>query len=325
VSDETASDSWPDAFAELPTGVRLHNVHAADPAKPLVLLLHGFPEFWYGWRRQIAPLADAGFYVVAPDLRGYNLSSKPPRVRDYRLESLAEDVLALATHLGRARFHLAGHDWGGTIAWRVASVAAERVERLVILNAPHPAAYLRELRRPKQMLRSWYVLFFVIPWLPEALMRSMNFRSLRQLFKSEPARPDEFSEEEIERYVEAFDEPGALRSAINYYRAAVRRPASEMREVAGTVTSPTLLIWGERDRYMIPEMARGSEQFVAGPLRVERFPDSTHWIQHDEAERVTELLIEFLKGEQTRRETEKMPAAVWAQPASPESGKGSVV
>jgi pimeloyl-ACP methyl ester carboxylesterase len=261
VKEDTIPSQWSHAFAELPTGVRLHYVHAGDPGRPLVLLLHGFPEFWYGWRQQSGALAAGGFFVVAPDLRGYNLSNKPPHLRDYRLEPLADDVLALATHLGRERFHLVGHDWGGTIAWRAASVSPERVERLVILNAPHPAVYLRELRR---------------------------------LFRYEPARPDEFSEADIERYVEAFSQPGALRSAINYYRAAVRRPAKEMRNVAGKVTSPTLLVWGDRDAYMVPEMASGSEPFVAGPLRVERFPESTHWIQHDEPQRVSELLIEFL-------------------------------
>jgi epoxide hydrolase 4 len=294
VSSDTPAP-WSHGFAELPTGVRLHYVHAGAPAAPLVLLLHGFPEFWYGWRHQIGPVAAAGFRVVAPDLRGYNLSSKPPRAGDYRVERLADDVLALARHLGYERVHLVGHDWGGVIAWWAAMRDEPRVERFVILNAPHPVAYLRELRRPRQLLRSWYVFAFQLPWLPEAVVRAMSFRALRRLFRREPARAGAFTEADIDRYVEAFSQPGALTAAINYYRAAARRTPKGMLRKARRIATPTLLIWGERDRYMVPEMA-GASELWASDLRVERFPDATHWVQHDEPERVSARIIEFLAG-----------------------------
>ena len=291
-----ASDpsDWRHAFAEV-NGVRLHYVEAGDgPGRPLVVLLHGFPEFWYGWRNQIGPLAAAGFHVAAPDLRGYNLSSKPPAVCDYRVETLAADVLALARHLGQERFRLVGHDWGGVIAWWAAIASERSLEKLVVLNAPHPAAYLRELRRPRQLLRSWYVFAFQIPRLPERAIRARDFRSLRTLFRTEPARPGAFTEANIDRYVEAFRQPGALTAAVNYYRAAARRSPAAAASEARPIDTPTLLIWGERDKYMVPEMAAASERWARN-VRVERFPDATHWVQHDEPGRVNELITTFLR------------------------------
>lgn len=287
-------EGWSHAFADV-NGVRLHYVEAgAGAGRPLVVLLHGFPEFWYAWRNQIGPLAAAGFRVVAPDMRGYNLSSKPPRVRNYRVEFLADDVLALARRLGHDRFHLVGHDWGGVVAWSAAmSPAGGAVERLVILNAPHPVAYLRELRRPRQLLRSWYVFAFQMPRLPEAMIRARDFNALRELFRNGPAKRGAFTDEDIERYVDAFREPGALTAAVNYYRAAARRsPAGVVRQ-ARPIDTPTLVIWGERDKYLVPALAAGLERWAPNS-RIERFPNATHWIQHDEPARVNELITEFL-------------------------------
>jgi pimeloyl-ACP methyl ester carboxylesterase len=288
---------WSHAYADA-NGVRLHYVEAGGAAaaagRPLAILLHGFPEFWYGWRNQLGPLAAAGFRVVAPDMRGYNLSSKPPRVADYRVETLAGDVLALARHLGHARFHLVGHDWGGVVAWQVAMQSEPSVDRLVILNAPHPAAYLRELRRPRQLLRSWYVFAFQLPRLPEAAIRARDFAALRKLFRHEPARPGAFGDDDVERYVEAFRRPGALTAAVNYYRAAARRSPAGVLRSARPVDAPTLVVWGERDKYMVPEMAGGTERW-ARDVRVERLPAATHWVQHDEPARVNDLIASFLK------------------------------
>ena len=276
--------------------VRLHHVTAGDASSPHppVILLHGFPEFWYSWRHQLPALARAGFQAIAPDLRGYNLSPKPPRVSDYRIECLAADVLALIRSTGRGRAHLVGHDWGGVIAWWLAMHHPAAVDRLVILNAPHPAAYLREVRRPAQLLRSWYAFAFQLPWLPEALTRFNDFALLRRTFRTDPARPGAFTEQDIARYVEAFSRPRTLTAAINYYRAALRQGPGQVAESVRRIDLPTLLVWGERDRYLVPELTTGLEQWVLD-LTVERLPEASHWVQHDEPGRVNDLLIRFLR------------------------------
>ena len=172
-----ASGTWEDGWSD-GAGVRLHHVSAGRG--PLVLLLHGFPDFWYGWRRQLPALAAAGFRAVAPDLRGYNLSERPARVADYRIERLADDVAALVRALGADRAHVVGHDWGGLIAWQLAMRHPQVVDRLAILNAPHPARFRRLLLDPRQGLRSWYVAFFQLPWLPERVLGANGRRALRR-------------------------------------------------------------------------------------------------------------------------------------------------
>lgn len=274
-------------------GVRLHYVEAGQECdQPPVILLHGFPEFWYGWRNQIPTLAMAGHRVVVPDLRGYGDSDKPRPVKEYRVERLVDDLLALIDHLG-GRARVVGHDWGGVIAWRTAMQDGGRIERLVILNAPHPAAYLRQIRRPAQLMRSWYVFFFQLPWLPEMVFRAFDFRTLRNLFRHGPARREAFTEQDIEQYVQAFRRLRAVESAINYYRAALRSGPTAIQRAIKPVHQPTLLIWGEKDRYIVPEAALGVEKWATN-LRIERFKDATHWVQHDEPERVNQLLLEFL-------------------------------
>ena len=260
-------------------GVRLHYVEAGSG--PLVLLLHGFPEFWYGWRQQIPALAAAGFRVVAPDMRGYNQSSKPSGIANYRMERLVEDVVGLTHHLGEERAHVVGHDWGGMVAWYTAMLHPEIVSRLAILNAPHPVAYSRELFRTTQAFRSLYVLFFQLPWLPERVIRARNYALLRR------ALP--FPREELDRYVEAVRQPGALPAMLHYYRALLRYPRPRVRRIL----APTLLIWGERDPALVPQLAAGLERGVPN-LRVERIPEATHWVQHEVPDRVNELLAGFL-------------------------------
>jgi pimeloyl-ACP methyl ester carboxylesterase len=265
--------------------VRLFFAQSGPPGGPPVVLLHGFPEFSYGWRYQLPALAAAGMRAIAPDLRGYGRSPKPPAVRDYGISLLASDVVDLIRRECGGCAHVVGHDWGGIVAWWLAMHHPEAVDRLVILNAPHPAAYLRELRRtPSQVLRSWYVLFFQLPWLPEWSIRAFDFAMLRWLFRGKDAA----------RYVEAFTDRRSLTAAINYYRAAFRAGPGAMVRGVRPVRAPTLVIWGGRDRYLVPQLADRLEQWVPN-VRVVRLPRASHWVQHDEPGRVNQLLIDFLR------------------------------
>ena len=273
-------------------GVRLHFVEQGEG--PLVVLLHGFPEFWYSWRHQIPALAEAGFRVIAPDQRGYNTSEKPPGVLSYRIEHLVDDVAALIEHAGESRAVVVGHDWGGAVAWAIAMLRPEVVEKLVVLNAPHPGALQREFRRLRQLARSWYVFFFQLPWLPEAAIRFGGYRVLDRGMRRETTRPGAFSDEDIAAYKNALAQPGALTAAINYYRAAVRRNPFDSARMLRPIDVPALLIWGERDPYLGIELTEGLERWVPG-VRVERIPEASHWVQVDAAERVNELMIEFLR------------------------------
>lgn len=272
-------------------GVRLHVVEA--DSGPLVILLHGFPEYWRSWRHQIGALAEAGFRVMAPDMRGYNLSSKPHGVGSYRIELLSADVVELIHEAGVEKAVIVGHDWGGAVAWDVAMRYPEVVERLIVMNAPHPAILPREMKKSSQLLRSWYIFFFQIPWLPEILLRSRDFAALRSVLHFDPVRRNAFSRRTIRGYVQAQAQPGALTATINYYRAALRYGPGVLRRVR-KVKAPTLLIWGERDRYLNEGFTQGLEKWVPD-LRVERIDEASHFVQNDAPERVNELMLEFLR------------------------------
>ncbi|MBB4638323.1 alpha/beta fold hydrolase [Longimicrobium terrae] len=268
--------------------VRLHWVEAGDG--PLVVLLHGFPEFWYGWRKQIPALAAAGFRVVAPDLRGYNLSAKPAGIRPYRVQALVDDVAALIHHLGARQAHVVGHDWGGIVAWWLAMVHPECIDRLAVLNAPHPPAFSREIRRnPKQMLASWYAGFFQLPALPEAALRARDYAALLGIFRAESVRPGAFSEDDLQRYRESASQPGALTAMLNYYRAATRYRPPPTR----IIPHDTLLIWGVRDQALTIELTEGLEAW-APRLRIERIPEASHWVASEYPDPVNQLLTGFL-------------------------------
>lgn len=274
-------------------GVRLHAVAAGPADGPLLVLLHGFPEFWYGWRAQIPALAAAGFRVVAPDQRGYNLSDKPESIGAYVVDELAGDVAGLIGVFGRDRAFVAGHDWGANVAWRLAMMHPERVERLAILNVPHPRAFLRALRtRPEQWRRSWYIAFFQLPRLPEALLRRDDFRPLcTSMVRSGPSGT--FRTEDLERYREAWAQPGALRAMIDWYRAPRRQRGGSFP--ATRITPPTLVLWGERDAFLVPELAPWSVEWCDdGRLLV--VENASHWVQHETPERVSDALIAFFRG-----------------------------
>jgi epoxide hydrolase 4 len=270
--------------------VRLHYVEAGDG--PLVVLLHGFPEFWFSWRFQIPALARAGFRVVAPDMRGYNLSSKPRGARAYDTDRLAADVRDLIRERGAERAFVAGHDWGAGAAWITAMNHPEVVERLAILNAPHPRRMLQGLRTPRQLARSWYMLFYQLPWLPELSARAGDWWGWRRVFEKE-ARPGAFTAEDTERYVEAWSQPGAPTGMINYYRAAVRQTPRRAERRIRPIEAPTVVIWGQRDRHLGAELAEPERADVPNLERVVRLPEASHWVHQDEPERVSELLVDF--------------------------------
>lgn len=288
----TASDARDDAGRLVDVGeVRLHVVeHGPRDGEPLVLV-HGFPEFWYGWRHQLEPLAAAGFRVIVPDLRGYNRSDAPRPVGAYALHRLAGDVLGLLDALGIERAHLAAHDWGGVLGWWLAATAPERFRRVAILNAPHPAVYRRALRTDAaQRRRSWYVFFFQLPWLPEWWFRRRDFAvGLRSLMAGSRARLDA---DEIARYRAAWARPGVLRGMINWYRAALRRrPEGRPEE---PIRVPLLLVWGERDIFLGPTLAEPSVGRCAAG-RLVRSPDTGHWLLREQPARVAGILTEFLR------------------------------
>jgi pimeloyl-ACP methyl ester carboxylesterase len=278
----------------LTNGVRLHVVESGPEDGPPILLLHGFPEFWYGWRHQIGPLADAGFRVLAPDQRGYGASEKPGPISAYALDTLASDVAGLIEAIGRPRATVVGHDWGGVVAWWLAIRRPAPLERLAVLNAPHPIVFRRYLRSsPRQLLKSWYAFSFQLPWLPEAMLRRRNWRPLMEAVRR-TSRPATFTEADLESYRGTWSEPGAITAMINWYRAALWNPPRPPPDAR--IHVPTLLIWGAKDVALDRGLAMPSiQQCDHGKL--ELFEEASHWVQHEEPGRVTRLLLDFLRTE----------------------------
>ena len=272
-------------------GIKLHVVKSGPETGPLVLLLHGFPEFWYAWRKQIPQLASVGFRVWVPDQRGYNLSDKPRSIDSYTIDKLGADVLGLMDAAGREKVVLIGHDWGAAIAWWIAATHPNRVTRMAVINVPHGTVMLKYLRyNIQQILRSWYFFFFQLPWLPEAIARMQNWRlACRALVKS--SRPGTFSLDDLKAYRKAWSQPEAYTCMVNWYRAVIQRPPSSFKNPR--ISIPTLLIWGAKDRFLGREMAQPSIDFCDHG-RLVFFEEATHWVQHEEADRVNRLLIEFL-------------------------------
>jgi pimeloyl-ACP methyl ester carboxylesterase len=290
-------EPWQHRFVEA-NGLRFHVV-IAGPAggvrsRGLVLLLHGFPEFWYSWRRQIPAMAAAGFDVAAPDLRGYNDSDKPDGIEAYRITNVVEDVAGIIRALGHERACIVGHDWGGAAAYAFAMLHPEMTDRLCVLNSPHPASFSRELQRGniEQLKKSWYMFFFQLPDAPERLLAADNFRILKGMLAGS-ARKGTFGPADLARYAEAFAKPGALRSAINWYRAAFRGGLPSVRELP-KIAAPTLIIWGDRDFALGKELTRGMRGYFSGAFRIAYLPGVSHWVQQEAPARVNALLTRFL-------------------------------
>jgi pimeloyl-ACP methyl ester carboxylesterase len=272
-------------------GVLLNGVRAGTGSHT-VILLHGFPENSSTWLHQIHALADAGFNVIAPDLRGYGASERPPSRQAYGIRHLVDDVAAIIRSEGD-RASVVGHDWGGVIAWAFAEEYPNLLDRLVILNAPHPRIFAKRVRRPPQMLRSWYVLFFLIPWLPERILSAADFSLVRSMFSRLPARPDTFSEERIEQLVDGLRPKGALTAALNYYRANALRMG--LNRGKRKIEAPTLVLWGDLDPALGVELLDGLDRYVEN-VRIQRFSEASHWIQNEVPEEVSRALVEFLRG-----------------------------
>ncbi len=270
--------------------VTLHVVRAGPIDGPPVVLLHGFPELWYGWRRQIPALVRAGHRVLVPDQRGYNSSAKPTAVRDYRIDLLVDDVLGLLDAHGLQRAAVVGHDWGAAVAWRLAARAPARVERLAILNVPHPSVLLRALwTNPRQLMRSWYMLFFQLPWLPEWLLGRRRAGVLVGMMKGS-SKEGSFSREDLEVYRQAWTQPGAIRAMLAWYRAMIRHPAPR---IPGLIRAPTAVLWGRLDSALGADLVQPSLAHCAN-AELHWFDQATHWVQHDAAAEVNERLLTFL-------------------------------
>jgi len=275
-------------------GVRLHVVEAGPSDGPPVVLLHGFPEFWYGWRHQIPALAEAGYRVLVPDQRGYGQSSTPDAVAAYDIDRLVGDIVGLLDAEGIERAHLVGHDWGAFVAWALAMQHPERLWRLGIANVPHPGVFRETLWSSReQMARSWYVLFFQLPRVPEWWLGRDDGAGLMRMLRGS-AHADTFTPRDLAAYRHAWQRPGALRGMLHWYRAAVRREVFGAGMPARRVDVPTLVLWGAQDVALVRTMARPSANRCA-TSRLVMIDDATHWVQHDAAERVNRELVAWLE------------------------------
>ena len=267
--------------------VRLRVTLAGPVQGPLVVLLHGFPECAGSWRSVQQAIARAGFRVAAPDMRGYGGSGRPSGVASYAVQRLVGDVAGLISAMGRPRAHVVGHDWGGVVAWWTAMLRPDVVERLGIVNAPHPVGYSQALRTPEQLRRAWYVFFFQLPWLPERVLAARDFAFARSDFT-----PDHIAKDEIDRCVDALRPEGAPAAAIAYYRAQMRGSLFGGAPTPVRIAAPVLVQWGEKDRFLVPSLADPPPEWVPN-VQVIRLPEATHWAPIDAAGEVAQNLERF--------------------------------
>lgn len=272
-------------------GVRLHYAKAGDGPR-LVILLHGFPECWYSWRHQLAALGDH-FTVVAPDMRGYNLSDKPDGAAEYVMSKLVDDVIGIIHHFGREQAAVVGHDWGAAVAWALAETHANYVSSLIALQVPPVSIWRRNLTF-KQLMASWYMFFFQIPRLPEFFLSRDDFAAMKNSLRGSTHRPGVFTDEDLVVYARGWREPRGLTAMINYYRANDLSRFGRTATKPKRVTVPTLFVYGEKDFAILRETVTGVGDVVDAPFEEFFIPESGHWVQQESAETVTRLLREFL-------------------------------
>lgn len=276
-------------------GLRFEVAEAGEGDR-LALLLHGFPELNFSWRHQMPLLAEMGYRVWAPNQRGYGRSSRPAGVNNYDIDKLVADVAALIDAGAAKEVTLIAHDWGGAVAWQFAIRRVRPLERLVVMNLPHPACFARELRTWKQLSKSWYIFFFQLPWLPEAMMTAAEARAVRRAFRNMAVDKSRFPDADLDIYARAAQEPGAMTAMINWYRAAARsRVMSSGREFP-PVETPTLIIWGEEDSALDVATTEGTERYVRD-FTLRRLPGVSHWVQQEAPEKVNEIMTEWLTAE----------------------------
>ena len=279
--------SWQHAYITT-NNVKLHYVTQGEG--DLILMLHGFPEFWYSWRHQIPEFAK-DYKVVALDLRGYNDSDKPADKSAYVMDEFILDVEGVIKGLGYDKCILVGHDWGGAIAWNFAYAHPEMVERLIILNLPHPAKFAEGMRNPQQLLRSSYMFFFHIPWLPEFLIQSSDYQPIETAIKGMAVNKSAFSKEDLEAYKDAAAKRGAMTATLNYYRNIFQQRMTS--QDWSVLSVPTLMIWGEKDTALGKELTYGTEAYVRD-FKIKYIPDCSHWVQQEKPELVNQYMREFL-------------------------------
>lgn len=271
-------------------------VAEAGSGDHLALCLHGFPELNYSWRHQMPLLADLGYRVWAPNQRGYGASSRPQGVENYRTDKIVEDAAALFDASGATKLTLIAHDWGGAIAWLFAIRRVRPIERLVVMNLPHPACFAEALKHGPQRKRSWYIAFFQLPKLPEWMMGRRDARGIREAFRGMAIDKSRFPKSVLDVYARAAQRPGALTAMINWYRAAMRYRKSALDLGDGKVDVPTLVVWGEQDSALGLETLDGTDRYVAD-LTIQRLPGVSHWVQQEAPEKVNAILKEWLPRE----------------------------
>ena len=271
-------------------GLKLHVVEAGKPDGPLLILLHGFPEFWWAWRHQITPLADAGYHVVVPDMRGYNTSDAPREVSAYTLDILAADVVAIADSFGADRFDMVGHDWGAVIGWWVAAKHGDRLKRVVLMDGPHPDVWGKQaLKHPTQALRSTYVAFFQLPWVPEAMLGSFDHAGLRAMIQAS-AKADTFEPGALDRYAEAWAHPGSVTAMLNYYRALRERPKGSE---PARLTPPTLILWASDDIFLESYVAEAGLA-LCDDGKLEIVEGASHWLHIEQPDSINARILRWL-------------------------------
>jgi len=274
-------------------GIALHVVLAGVAGGKPLIFLHGFPEFWFAWRHQIDHFVSSGYRVIIPDQRGYNLSDKPAGIANYSIDLLARDVVGILDTVADSSAFVVGHDWGAAVTWYLAARYPERVSRTAMLSVPHPRIFIKNLIiNPAQLRKSWYLLFFQVPWLPEFILRRRDWALLvRALRNTSP--PGVFSDPDLEQYKKSWAKKGALTAMLNWYRAALLRPSQfALDPDASRVKVPALLIWGKNDQFVGQAMARESLQYCDDG-HLEMFETATHWVQHEEPVQVNTLLSQF--------------------------------
>ncbi|MFC0560456.1 alpha/beta fold hydrolase [Halalkalibacter alkalisediminis] len=271
-------------------GVILHTAVVGPKSGRLVILLHGFPEFWYGWRHQVEPLVEAGYRVVIPDQRGYNLSQKPRGAANYQLDLLRDDVIGLIRYFERDKAVLIGHDWGGIVAWHLASSQPQYVEKLVVMSCPHPAVMKNWANYlPLQWIKSLYMLFFQIPILPERLFGANDFTLVKKLLVL-TSKTGAFTKEELNHYQTSWEQPGGLCSMLNWYRAMRKGTLGQV--VHSNIEAPVLIIWGNRDSFLSLDLAEESSKLCRNVQLI--MIDATHWVHIERPQLINQLITDFL-------------------------------